>query len=89
MKLYDETDCLPHVKPALLPCPFCGGEAQAVIKEDYSGGVFASAECTECVAAISIPFSNMADGKEETRQVIAAWNRRAPLADAVLREAGD
>ncbi len=49
---------------ALLPCPFCGGEA----RYRFRCGV----ECSQCNA-------NVVDLRAEST-AIAAWNRRAPQA---------
>lgn len=59
----------------LLPCPFCGGEAEIRHYEDYTKD-FASVykyyvECTECKAQ-----SNM---KANTEDIIKDWNTRKPI----------
>lgn len=64
-------------KPALKPCPFCGGEAEIHIIEphthvlakfmpDYGGGTFI--ECHGCTCIVS--------GAAEY-EAIELWNRRA------------
>ena len=59
----------------LLPCPFCGGEAEIRHYEDYTKD-FASVykyyvECTECKAQ-----SNM---KANMEDIIKDWNTRKPM----------
>jgi len=52
-------------KEKLLPCPFCGGEAEAVI---LAYKYVRCDNCHFCIARLTID------------EAIAAWNRRAPPA---------
>lgn len=55
----------PELKPKLLPCPFCGGEAKSIEDvDDY--GIFI--KCQECVMVTAI-FNH-------TSVLIKAWNTR-------------
>jgi len=66
----------------LLPCPFCGGDAQT----DFIEGESYLIECYACRAETGI--------KDSEEDAIAAWNRRAtepspstaPVEDHVVRE---
>lgn len=53
---------------ALLPCPFCGGEAKEVRHDDGQYRYFV-VQCAECKAAQG--------WEENAATAIAAWNRRA------------
>lgn len=55
----------------LLPCPFCGGEAEMSINDDYTGSVFIA--CKIC--GISTDTYHPSDKSD----AIAAWNRREPV----------
>lgn len=58
-------------REAIAPCPFCGGEAQAL---DFKGTKFKPAvSCTVCPA--DMPARTMAEA-------ITAWNRRAALRES-------
>lgn len=67
----------------LLPCPFCGGEAQRIDIEDGENAFGACIECKACHAS-----SNLEFGRKEN--FVSNWNRRAILAsrpdDAALRD---
>lgn len=54
----------------LLPCPFCGGEAEIVLVEegDLRGG--SCVQCPRCMASGNVEF-----GRKEN--FVANWNRRA------------
>lgn len=52
----------------LLPCPFCGGEAEISL---YLGNY--GVACTECMGAI-FPARGMTKG-----EAIKAWNTRKPM----------
>ena len=54
----------------LLPCPFCGGEAELIINPFYQRK---AVKCKKCYASIG-----MFDSAE---QAIEAWNRRVPVKD--------
>lgn len=63
----------------LLPCPFCGGEAELVDFDLDSCFV----ECRKCRASQPVLWP-----KSTSRQdAIAAWNRRAPAIPPDVREA--
>lgn len=53
--------------PALLPCPFCGGEA-AALKNDR--GAWAQIQCVSCGA-------RSCEHPDDFQLVARAWNRRA------------
>jgi len=62
----------------LLPCPFCGGEAELVDFDLDSCFV----ECRKCRASQPVLWP-----KSTSRQdAIAAWNRRAPAIPPDVRE---
>ena len=56
----------------LLPCPFCGGEAEIVRDYEYFHTVF----CPECMVQIT---------KYDEKEAIKIWNRRS-LQDDILHE---
>lgn len=59
--------------PALLPCPFCGGQAELLRDEDTCAPT-----CSECDFVLEIgPFGIGWYGSES--DAAAAWNRRAPV----------
>lgn len=58
----------------LLPCPFCGGEAELLHEEDYSSHQLWRVECEECDCCTSEYYDN--PGKEHA---IRAWNKRKPI----------
>lgn len=53
----------------LLPCPFCGGEAEL-----FDGGSYATIRCQSCVAQIDRCLSS-----DDAAAVTTAWNTRAAL----------
>jgi len=50
----------------LLPCPFCGGGARVISRDDHDWEVSCSAGCYAFIVA------------DSEAQAIAAWNRRWP-----------
>ena len=68
---------------ALLPCPFCGGEAkQRTLTEDEFGNEGADViECSQCCASSHIEF-----GRKEN--LVSAWNTRA-LVPTLVAECDD
>ena len=76
----------------LLPCPFCGGEAEFSLGETGDGKEWHYIECTECEAMG--PRVQYADHNIAIKDALAeAWNSRAiPAADAraeALKEAAE
>ena len=63
--------------PVLLPCPFCGGDAQFVMERDWvvPGKVMVTAWKVECSRCWASPKPNNYEGSK----AVAAerWNRRA------------
>jgi Lar family restriction alleviation protein len=57
------------LEAALLPCPFCGGEAETGFEDFHSGG---HVRCSQCGVTGPV-WSN------DTDEAITAWNRRASL----------
>jgi hypothetical protein len=66
-------------EPQLLPCPFCGGEAQLdwdCMYDHYVG-------CTQCLTVGCTYTARVYTQEEHDRcraNAIAMWNRRVPLA---------
>lgn len=60
----------------LLPCPFCGGEAEA--KKTDMSYEFTLIKCQECDA--------QSDERIDLEDAAEAWNRRAPAVPDNLRE---
>ena len=60
----------------LLPCPFCGGEAEIVRAMDKDGR-FAAVGCPACGAGSR---QHYFVGDDAVPHVVSAWNRRAHLA---------
>ena len=77
----------------LLPCPFCGGEAELDTSQAYralsSGalGSRAAIYCTRCSAEVGFCYEDAPGTPREdiVNQVVDDWNRRAPSPD--MREA--
>ena len=63
--------------PDLLPCPFCGGEAQFVMERDWvvPGEVMVTAWKVECSRCWASPKPNNYEG--DKRVAAERWNRRA------------
>ena len=63
--------------PDLLPCPFCGGEAQFVMESDWlvPGEVMVTAWKVECSRCWASPKPNNYEG--DKRLAAERWNRRA------------
>lgn len=67
-------------KDGLFCCPFCGGEAELFMQEDWGGDSYPTSKCTNyyelacmstsCPGASELSFST-------AEEAIAAWNRRA------------
>ncbi len=57
---------------ALLPCPFCGGEAERVDIEDGDNAGGSCVCCKQCLASSNVEF-----GFKEN--FVSNWNRRAAL----------
>jgi Lar family restriction alleviation protein len=68
-------------KVSLLPCPFCGGEAVAVIGLRQHKGHGVRCGVAKCYASIGC------HGETEA-EAIAAWNTRQPQTDALEVEIG-
>lgn len=55
----------------LLPCPFCGGEAEMLTAESMNGGYLFGIMCNDC--------RSRGDVYDTEAEAIAAWNTRAEL----------
>lgn len=53
----------------LLPCPFCGGEAETLTAESMYGGYLFGIMCNDC--------RSRGDVYDNEAEAIAAWNSRA------------
>lgn len=53
----------------LKPCPFCGGKAEIISEETYSGHNLFWVECIECDCRTS-------DYEDNEKEAIESWNRR-------------
>ena len=53
----------------LLPCPFCGGEAETLTAESMHGGYLFGIMCNDC--------RSRGDVYDTEAEAIAAWNSRA------------
>lgn len=53
----------------LLPCPFCGGEAEILTAESMHGGYLFGIMCNDC--------RSRGDVYDTEAEAIAAWNSRA------------
>lgn len=62
-------DELMQDEEALLPCPFCGGEAEQIEVEPQAFCI----ECTKCQASSKVVYFLMDDGSMLLRE---AWNDR-------------
>lgn len=63
--------------PKLLPCPFCGAEAETSLHCDYDE-IIAVVRCTECPAFVRIADDTRdRDPDRVEAEAVAAWNRRA------------
>lgn len=62
----------------LLPCPFCGGEAEMLTAESMHGGNLYGVMCNCCACRTDV-FDNEAEA-------IAAWNTRA---ERTCRDTGE
>ena len=56
----------------LLPCPFCGGEPKLVVTDGY---------CQEGAHAVCCLVCSAEQERDDIPTAIAAWNRRAALAE--------
>lgn len=54
----------------LLPCPFCGGEAEIVNIDDGENAGGSCVSCTRCLASSNVEF-------EFKENFVSNWNRRA------------
>lgn len=64
----------------LLPCPFCGGEAEYHNDKGPTGEMYGWVGCNQC-DAMSVHTDTRSMQPEE-QHPIDAWNTRAPTADA-------
>lgn len=60
-------DCMSE----LLPCPFCGGEAETLTAESMNGGYLFGIMCNDC--------RSRGDVYDNEAEAIAAWNTRAEM----------
>lgn len=58
-------------KSELLPCPFCGGEAEILTAESMNGGYLFGIMCNDC--------RSRGDVYDTEAEAVAAWNTRAEL----------
>lgn len=70
------TDKLKAERELLLPCPFCGGNAQIIEQRDEDGR-FAAVVCWMCGAGSRQHYFLGDDAREH---VAGAWNKRSRLA---------
>ena len=59
-------------KSELLPCPFCGGEAEILTAESMHGGYLSGIMCNDC--------RSRGDVYDTEAEAIEAWNTRAETA---------
>ena len=60
----------------LLPCPFCGGEAEMLTAESMNGGYLFGIMCNDCCSR--------GDVYDTEAEAIEAWNTRyEPMMDAI------
>lgn len=64
-------------KSELLPCPFCGGEAEILTAESMHGGYLSGIMCNDC--------RSRGDVYDTEAEAIEAWNTRAPMSDEDLK----
>ena len=55
----------------MLPCPFCGGEAETLTAESMNGGYLFGIMCNDC--------RSRGDVYDTEAEAIAAWNTRSKL----------
>lgn len=74
--------------PELLPCPFCGGEAEIEeISEEnsHTGTAGYAAGCANSECLVYQTFDKFALRKD----AVKAWNTRAPSPDKIVIDRGD
>lgn len=64
----------------LLPCPFCGGEAEILTAESMRGGYLFGIMCNDCCSR--------GDVYETEAEAIAAWNSRAERTCQLIEDSG-
>lgn len=67
---------MPEAKPALLPCPFCGGAAE------ITGRTFTTICCANDQCISNGGYNNYGHRQD----AIEAWNRRTPAPTAQTKE---
>lgn len=75
---------------AMLPCPFCGGDARTEDASDWGGGFYAT--CSDCYCCVGEAYDRSAMPShvfQTEAEAVAAWNRRADALDAATGEPGD
>ena len=65
----------------LLPCPFCGGEAETLTAESMHGGYLFGIMCNDC--------RSRGDVYDTEAEAIAAWNSRAERTCRIEERNGD
>jgi len=67
--------------PKLLPCPFCGDEAEySITSDEGQRNDFDTVRCKTCVAEMRTILHWMDKGGEHRDALASAWNRRAAIA---------
>ena len=74
-----ETNGIPP-NGTVLPCPFCGGEAEMLTAESMNGGYLFGIMCNDC--------RSRGDVYDTEAEAIAAWNSRAERTCNLIEDRG-